>query len=121
MKIRTTMTALVMAALAATTVACSAAQDGSDALDESQAENLGSTEQALINNGGGTRGKSKADLLADGYTCTTLSGTTVTLCWKNGSPGYTCNDRGTCTQNAKPVAPPIITLPPRSPGVVLAP
>jgi len=74
-----------------------------------------------INNGGGTGGKSKADLLADGYTCTTLSGTTVTLCWKNGSPGYTCNDRGTCTQNAKPVAPPIVTLPPRSPGVVLAP
>lgn len=43
--------------------------------------------------------KTKSDLLADGYTCTTMEGTTVTLCWKNGSPGYTCNDRGTCTQN----------------------
>lgn len=48
----------------------------------------------------GTTGssKTKADLLADGYTCTTMEGTIVTLCWKNGSPGYV-HDRGTCTQN----------------------
>lgn len=90
------------AVMLATTLAmmlggCSVA--GGEGEAEAEPENVASTEQAVINDGTGPATKTKSGLLADGYTCTTMEGTTVTLCWKNGSPGYTCNDRGTCTQN----------------------
>ena len=45
--------------------------------------------------------KSKSDLENDGYTCRALEGTTLTLCWKNGSPGYSCDPQGRCIQDAR--------------------
>jgi hypothetical protein len=108
--------AVLATALATMMVGCSADEVGSDS--EPEQEVVASTEQAQIKGGGGTT-KTKAGLEADGYTCTALSGTTVTLCWKNGSPGYTCNDRGTCTQSL--TRNPIPVYEPPVGGVFVAP
>jgi hypothetical protein len=51
--------------------------------------------------GGGGSTKSKSDLENDGYTCRALEGTTLTLCWKTGSPGYSCDPQGRCIQDAR--------------------
>lgn len=59
-------------------------------------------ESAVQRQSGGTGDtKSKSDLENDGYTCRALEGTTLTLCWKNGSPGYSCDPEGRCIQDAR--------------------
>jgi hypothetical protein len=97
-----TAAVVVAMTLASVMAGCSA--------EEAEPEAVASNEEALAVGAGGGASKTKGDLEADGYTCSSLAGTTVTLCWKNGSPGYTCNDRGTCIPNAK-----------RSPGGIIAP
>ena len=68
-------------------------------------EAVESTEQALKNNGT-SQIKTKKSLEADGYTCSSLEGTTVTLCWKNGSPTYSCDESGRCIQHMTQPPPP---------------
>ncbi len=86
---------------------------------EGEAPEASETSEDALRIGETSSTKTKSDLLADGYTCTTMEGTTVTLCWKNGSPGYTCNDRGTCTQNFTRSPSPYVVAP--APTLVVAP
>lgn len=96
--------------LAAIATGCAVEGEGPEASETSEdALRIGPTSST----------KTKSELLADGYTCATLEGTTVTLCWKNGSPGYTCNDRGTCTQDLRKGTNPYIVAP--APTLVVAP
>ncbi len=81
----------VLSASASALVGCAATADDSE-------EQAASSEEAL-RIGAGFKGKTKGDLEADGYTCKLLEGTTLTLCWKNGSPSYSCDAQGRCTQN----------------------
>jgi hypothetical protein len=79
-------TTLAMALLAC---AAPAADDGAGDDVES------STDGLRVSNTGGV--KKKGDLEADGYTCTTWPGTTVTECTKFGHDTYTCDPAGRCT------------------------
>lgn len=110
------MTALV-AAVAMSSLAVVAGCGVSTDSDHDDDEAVGDVSSALQNNGGGTT-KTKGELEADGWTCKLLEGTSLTFCTKPGTPGsWSCNDRGTCTQNKTtppPVKPPIFS----SSGVV---
>jgi len=111
------MTALV-AAFAMSSLAVVAGCGVSTDSDNVEDEAVGDVQSALQNNGGGTT-KTKGELEADGWTCKLLDGTSLTFCTKPGTPGsWSCNDRGTCTQNKTtppPVKPPIFS----SSGVVI--
>ncbi|HKU44225.1 MAG TPA: hypothetical protein VJR89_38965 [Polyangiales bacterium] len=72
-----------------------------EASDISEAQELERPSVAERQNNGSSDTKSKSDLENDGYTCRALEGTTLTLCWKNGSPGYSCDPEGRCIQNAR--------------------
>jgi hypothetical protein len=99
----------LLAAVATTTLALAAGcgvstepetagNDGSD---------VGEAQSALINTGGFTT-KTKGELEAEGWTCKILDGTSMTFCTKPGESGsWSCNDRGTCTQNKPAPKPPI--------------
>ena len=99
------MNKLLTLAIAMTMAACAA--DSTDDVETNVAP--APMTASTFNNGGGTT-KTKSDLEADGYTCSHLEGTTVTLCWKNGSGSYSCDDRGVCIPDAR-TAPPIKRLP----------
>jgi len=90
-----------LAVMASWMMACSVDAEGP--------ELLGSTDQALLNKGtGGT--STKDNLEANGYTCSALEETSLTLCWKNGSPSYSCDPQGRCIQNLTrpPITGPIV-------------
>ena len=105
------MTAL-FAAVAVSSLAvvagCGVSTDSESANDE--APEVGEVQSAM-DNGTGFTIMMKSELEADGWTCTLLSGTSLTFCTKPGESGsWSCNDRGTCTQNKT-------TPPPRKPPV----
>lgn len=103
LSIRTTA---LFAAIATTSLALAAGCGVST--EPEAAEEVGEAESALQNNGGFTT-KTKSELEADGWTCKLLEGTSITFCTKPGESGsWSCNDRGTCTQNKT-------TLPPKPP------
>jgi hypothetical protein len=111
-----TVTVVVATALASMIAACSADEVG----DEPEADPaVASTQQAVMSSSGGTGTKTIGDLKADGYTCSEPIGT-LTLCWKNGSPGYSCNEKGVCIQNARR-APGRIIVAPMPTAVLLSP
>lgn len=112
--VKTLLAAVAVTSLALV-VGCGVSTDP-ESTDDGAA--VGEVQSALQNNGGGTT-KTKGDLEADGWTCKLLEGTSLTFCTKPGTPGsWSCNDRGTCTQNKTtppPVKPPIFS----SSGVVI--
>ncbi|MBS2013001.1 MAG: hypothetical protein JST00_08950 [Deltaproteobacteria bacterium] len=103
------MTALV-AAIATTSLAlaagCGASTESEGPTDDGA--EIGESASAL-QIGTGFTTKTQSELEADGWTCKLLSGTTITFCTKPGTSGsWSCNDRGTCTQNkTAPPKPPI--------------
>ena len=101
--------------LASMMIAC-AAPSGDGDTDET-AE---SSSDALRVGGTGGSVKSKGELEADGYKCTTWPGTTVTECTKFGHDTYTCDSAGRCTV-LRVISPtyPIIVSP--VPTLILAP
>lgn len=86
------MKLITLFALSLTLAACAA--DGTDDVETTVAPSPMTA--STFNTGGGTGTTKQSDLEANGYTCSHLDGTTLTLCWKNGGGSYTCDANGNC-------------------------
>lgn len=87
---------------AALVTACGVAVDEDQPAPDVEAAE---TTPSAIKQGGTGGTKTKQDLINDGYTCSELEGTTLTLCWK-GSSTYSCDQRGNCIETRTQPPPP---------------
>jgi len=99
----TKMAALVTLSMLAA-VGCAAEPPAEEAANEVE------TVTQALDQGTSVAFKSKSDLENDGYTCTTTL--TWTLCYRNGSPSYSCDPQGRCTTN-RSAPPPTGPIKPR--------
>jgi hypothetical protein len=105
---------LVWMAAAAVIMAGCSAEIEAESSDAVPAIEVSEVTPSAKKGGGGLGTTKKDDLLKDGYTCSELEGTTLTLCWK-GSTTYSCDSNGNCiqmhTQPQPPVTRPIVVAP----------